>query len=91
MAEKRDYIMARLSAARYYAQSVVEGIDTCIENFIDADEDGEGDIRREAMDIILDLAGEVSRTVELAQAMFDNLGADEISECEEEDGEEDEG
>lgn len=80
MAENRDYILARLTEARSNAQATIDGIDACVDLFMDPDEDSEGDQRREAMDIILDTSGDTSRLIEQAQAGMDKLSADELQE-----------
>ena len=90
MANKRDYCMARLAAARSNLQTSIEALDGCVDFFMDTDEDNEGDNRREAMDIALDAAGEGSRSIEQAQAMFDKMSAKGILEGEPE-PDEDEG
>ena len=80
MAEKRDYIMARLAAARSNAQGAVDAIDACVEGFVDTEEDADGANRKGALEAVADLSGEVSRSVELAQEAFETMTEPELSE-----------
>jgi hypothetical protein len=81
MAEQRDYVMARLAAASATARYASEAIDGCVSLFLD-DGDKKGGDRREALEVILDLAGDLSRSIELAQAGMEGMSSEELSEGE---------
>ena len=90
MAEGRDFVMARLAAARQHLQSSIEAVDGCVSLFLFTSEDKKGTDRREALDIASDTAGEASRAIEMAQSMFETLNKEELSEeeADDDDGEE---
>lgn len=81
---KRDFVMARLAAARTAARQSIDAIDVCMEFCMDGD-DEEGDQRREAMDLVLDFSGAVSRSIESAQEVFDSMSAEDLAEGEDDD------
>lgn len=80
MAETRDFIMARLAAARVQCVSAADAIDACIDAFVDPGEDKDGAARKEFLEIASDMSGEVSRSIELAQVGLDDLKGDELTE-----------
>jgi hypothetical protein len=82
MAEARDYIMARLAAAKAYNLAVGDTLDTVIEAFVDPADDESGASRKEALEMASDASGEVSRSIELAQVVFDELTSGELVEQE---------
>lgn len=90
MAEGRDFVLARLAVARQHLESSIEAVDGCISMFIFPSEDKNGKDRKEALDIASDTAGEASRAIESAEAMFETLDKEELSEEEvdDDDGEE---
>ena len=88
MSEERDFIMARLAAARAHASNAAESIDSCISLFLFPDEDKDGSARTEALDIISEAAGEISRSVEMAQSILETLNKEQLSEEEPDDEEE---
>lgn len=88
MAKQRDYIMARLAAARGAITAAEEVLDGCILIFMAPDEDKSGSERREALDELLDYAGDISRSVELAQEGMEDISKAELKEGEPEHPEE---
>lgn len=82
--------MARLAAARQHASTAIEAIDGCLSMFLFPAEDKSGKERTEALDVASDAAGDVSRAIELAQALFESFNNEELSEEEPEDDGEDE-
>lgn len=63
----RDYVMARLAAARAGAQSVLDAVDETLVLFVNPDEDERGKQRKELLEAALEASGEVSRALEAAQ------------------------
>jgi hypothetical protein len=80
MAEQRDYVMARLAAARGILSTASEVLDSCITQFVFPDDDKKGKDRIEALDTLSDAAGELSRSIELAQAGMEALEGAELTE-----------
>lgn len=64
----RDFVMARLAAARANAQAVVELCDEAIDLFIDPEDDKKARDRAEAIENALDAAGATARALECAEA-----------------------
>ncbi len=88
MAEQRDYIMARLAAARGALTATQEVLDGCILLFIAPDEDKSGADRKEALEELLDMAGDISRSIEMAQEGMEGISKAELREGEPEHPEE---
>lgn len=63
----RDFVMARLAAARASAQAVLDAIDETLVLFVTPDEDERGKQRKEFLEAALEASGEVSRALEAAQ------------------------
>ena len=82
MAEARDFIMARLGAARAYSALIAEQIDECLSLFIEPDEDRDGKERIDLLESISEVSGLLSRAVETAQTGFETLGKSELREGE---------
>jgi hypothetical protein len=80
--------MARLAAARGMVAVATEALDNCLIQFAFPDGDKSGDERKEALEALVDAAGDLSRSVENAQAGLEKLSGKELSE-EEPDEEED--
>jgi hypothetical protein len=80
MAEERDFIMARLAAARGHLAVAADALDGCLGLFLFPVDDKDGAERNEALDIISESAGEVSRSVEAAQTLFDGLDKKQLVE-----------
>jgi hypothetical protein len=92
MAEERDFIMARLCAASAHARATAEAIEACADLFVYPSEDKSGKDRKEALDSASASAGEVSRSVEMAQEILESLDKEQLNEEEpEDDDEEDDG
>jgi hypothetical protein len=68
----RDFVMARLAAARVSAQAAIEQIDAALGHFVDPDEDKGGTERGELLEGALEAIGEASRGIEAAQHIWDN-------------------
>jgi hypothetical protein len=88
----RDFVMARLMAARASAQAVIEAIDVAASAFVNPESDAKGRERREVIEDALEAAGTVSRALESAEAELEVFDADDWKErepWEDEDGEED--
>lgn len=67
MAEERDFVLARVAAARNHAADMVSALDDYITLAINPDEDKKGETRKELLEAVLDDAGYLSRAVEAAQ------------------------
>lgn len=87
MSDTRDFIMARLAATRGALAAAEESLDQCILFFLAPDADKKGEDRYEALEAVLDASGDMSRSIELAQAAMETMGPEELLE-EEPDGEE---
>ena len=68
----RDFVMARLAAARVSAQAAIEQIDAALGHFVDPDEDKDGAERGELLEGALEAIGEATRGIEAAQHIWDN-------------------
>lgn len=80
MAEGRDFVMARLAAARQHLQAATEAVDGCVSLFLFPADDKSGKDRREALDIASDAAGQASRAIENAESVFETLNKGELEE-----------
>ena len=80
MAEQRDFILARLAAARGILAAASESLDSCIVQFIFPDDDKSGKERNEALEALADAAGDLSRSIELAQAGMEAISKEELAE-----------
>jgi hypothetical protein len=80
MSEEREFVMARLAAARGHVSSAAEAVDGCITMFLYPMEDKNGSERAEALDVASSAAGELSRAIELAQTCLDGLNKKQLSE-----------
>lgn len=97
---ERDYVMARLAAARSALTDALTAVDESIELFVNPDEDKSGKDRRDAIETALDAAGAASRALEAADEVapqvdwkegepWDDEDESEDDDSEEEDSEED--
>lgn len=69
----RDYVMARLAAARAQASSALADLDDAIGHFVDPEDDcRDGDLRSAAMEAALESLGCASRCIEAAQEVWDD-------------------
>ena len=73
----RDFVMARLYAARVCAQGAVEAIDEAIAYFVDPDEDDEGEERTELIESALENAGMATRALESASEAMEAVDPEE--------------
>lgn len=83
----RDYVMARLSAARSAAASAIDAIDDAIGIFVEPDDDEDGSERKELVDAALEHIGVATRALETADEILPQV---DNAECEpwDEDGDE---
>jgi hypothetical protein len=88
MSEERDFVMARLAAARGHVSAAAEAIDGCISLFLWPIEDKDGSDRSDALDVACGAAGDLSRAVEAAQAILEGMNKKQLSEEEPDDEEE---
>lgn len=93
MSEQRDYVMARICAARGALAAASEALDNCAILFVFPDDDKSGKDRRDALEAVTDAAGDISRSIELAQAGMERIDkaglAEEEPDQEEEDSDDD--
>lgn len=87
---ERDYVMARLAAARSAAQSTVEAIDEALAMFVDPEEDSRGKERTELVDAAIEAAGCASRALEDAAEILPDVDFEEGEPWEDEEDEDDE-
>ena len=66
----RDFVMARLAAARVYATEAIDNIDAALAAFIAPDEDRKGEQRAEALEGADEFLGLAAGTVQAAQEMW---------------------
>lgn len=89
MSNFRDAAMARLAAARTSAGASVSLIDDCLTLFLDPSDDKSGDARKELLEILADVTGELSRSLEHAQVNIERMEREEFLEEEPDDDDED--
>ena len=91
--DSRDFVMARLAAARVAAQAAIENIDNILGHFVDPDDDKDGTERGELFEGALEAVGEATRGIEAAQHVWENDDIEDDGEPEidldDEDAEED--
>lgn len=85
----RDFVMARLAAARASAQAAIDAIDECIAIFVNPDDDKAGKERAELVDAALESVGAASRALESAESTFDQADMKECEPWEENEDDED--
>lgn len=85
---ERDFVMARLAAARAAAQQAVNAIDESLHFFINPDDDKKGKKRKEMIDEALEAMGVATRSLEMAEVTVDEI--DPLEEEPWEEGDEDE-
>jgi hypothetical protein len=85
----RDFVMARLLAARASAQAAIDAIDDATLLFVEPEDDEKGKKRRKLLEAALDASGAASRALECADEAMPEV---DFVECEpwDEDGDEDE-
>jgi hypothetical protein len=85
----RDFVMARLAAARTCAATAIDAIDTALSLFVTPDEDKKAKEREEALQEADDWLGEAALSVQAAQEEMPgiNPAEGEPGDEEEEDGE----
>lgn len=88
---ERDYVMARLAAARTAAQSSIEAIDEALALFVDPEEDARGRQRKELIDAALEAAGCVARALEDAENVLPDVDYEECEPWDSDEEEESEG
>lgn len=76
-ATARDYVMARMAAARSCAQIAIESIDEGIALFVAPGEDASGKKRVEAVEIALEQLGCATRAMECAEESLPDVDNNE--------------
>lgn len=80
----RDFVMARLAAARLSLQSALEAIDDTIALYVSPEDDEDGSERKENLSVALECAGAGSRALESAEQHQDRVDLLEIEPWEDE-------
>lgn len=75
----RDFVMARLVAARAQAQSAIDAIDDAVTAFVEPESDEDGKERAELVEAALESLGAATRALESAE---EALPAVDNAECE---------
>ena len=88
-ATPRDFVMARLAAARAAAQATIEAIDDALNFFIDPDEDKKGKERKELVGSALESVGCATRALESAEETIDQVDMAEVEPWEDDEEDED--
>lgn len=73
----RDYVMARLAAARISAMAAVGAIDEAIELFVEVEEDDDGSERTELVETALENIGCATRALESAEEKMPKVDPEE--------------
>jgi len=73
----RDFVMARLAATRIHLQTGLDLVDEAIAFFVDPSDDKKGKHRSEILEGIDAAAGDAARSVQLAQAAWEDVDASE--------------
>ena len=81
----RDYVMARLAAARTSAKATCDAIDEAIAIFVNPTEDPKGKERKQLMDDALQAAGAANLALESAEEVIDTVDWRELEPWDEED------
>ncbi len=76
-ATARDYVMARMAAARSCAQNAIDSIDEGVALFVAPGEDASGKKRTEAVEIALEQLGCATRAMESAEEAMPDVDTDE--------------
>lgn len=71
--EARDFVMARLGAARAHVSGAADDVDTLLAFFVDPDDDADGALRAEMLESLDDSLGEAARAVQAAQSAFSDI------------------
>jgi hypothetical protein len=95
---ERDFVMARLAAARAASQSAITAIDEMLNLFVNPDQDRSAKEREECLDEALEAMGCATRALESAEMVYGELDDEDLeagepweeSDDEEDDDEEDE-
>ncbi len=83
----RDFVMARLAAARAAARSAIDAIDDAITLFLEPEDDEDASDRKELVEAALEHVGAATRALESAEEMLPQV---DPVECEPWDDEGDE-
>lgn len=76
-ATSRDFVMARLAAARHSALATIEAIDEAMGLFVNPEDDGDGSERTELVQTALEAAGCTSRALESAEERIEDIDPEE--------------
>lgn len=80
----RDFVMARLAAARLSLQGAIEAIDDTLALYVEPEDDEDGEGRKESLSVALELAGAGSRALESAEQHQERVDPLEIEPWEDE-------
>lgn len=80
----RDFVMARLAAARLSLQAAVDAIDETTALYVDPEDDESGEDRKESLSVALECAGAGSRALEAAEQHQNKVDLQEIEPWEDE-------
>ncbi len=86
----RDFVMARMAAARAAAQSAITAIDDALNLFVNPDQDRKGKERTEMVGEALEALGCACRALEMGEAALDQVDMEEPEPWDEDDDEDDE-
>lgn len=93
-ATPRDYVMARLGAARAGLAAATEAVDEALAYYAEPDDDADGEERAELMDAADESLGAATRALQEAQramaAVDPEEGEDDLEEDEDEEEDDDE-
>lgn len=92
-ASARDFVMARLAAARVAAASVVAAIDEALDLFVEVQDDEKGRDRRDLLQAALEGVGCATRALESAEEIMPQVDPEECEPWDDgdDDDEEDDG
>jgi hypothetical protein len=80
----RDFVMARLAAARLSLQAAMDAVDETLALYVEPEDDEDGKDRKESLSIALECAGAGSRALESAEQHQDRVDLLEIEPWEDE-------
>lgn len=88
-ATARDFVMARLAAARTHAQAAVEALDEALAHWTSPEEDDDGKERAECLEEALTALGCATRSAECAEESAKHADLNELEPWDEDDEDDD--
>lgn len=76
--DPRDYVMARLLAARVQAQAAIDAIDDAAAHFVDPDEDKSGKTRTQLLDDADECLGGSARSLQDAMQVMKDMDREDL-------------